>query len=195
MTNKTFLTTSEVKKLFTNEEIIEKNTRYYRTLDYIRHLALTAFIEDIEKKYGDSFKLKKVAPEFIKKRSENNERAVFSLGLWASFVIDDIECYIEINENPFFNSYITKSIIKIDSPSYVINKRYCKMTEYIDDGTINEELYANIDLSNNIDGVKQFVINLHTAFNRRYEEGFKKMYKQNISSYEIKVQTIYGLGI
>ena len=92
-----------------------KQTNYFRTADYNRALALTEFLKELEKQYKNNFKLlggsiKKLQCRHIdngsywKDADIKTEKESFTT--YASFIVNGTKYYIQLNENPFFESYI-----------------------------------------------------------------------------------------
>jgi len=148
---------SGYKSISQIEEEIEA-TRYFRWLDYARAIALTEFLLGLERECGDKFRLMTAAPKFICNRSiedaaEMERTRVFAIGLWASWAIGETHYYMQMNENIFFDAWITRSW-RID------NKRL--LSEYA--SPMNDILYADVPFEAKPESVTQLVENFRTAF-------------------------------
>ena len=92
-----------------------KEILYFRTADYNRALALTGFLKELEKRYKGNFKViggsvKRLQCRHIetgsywKDADKKTEQASFTT--YATFIVTGTKYYIEIKDNPFFESYI-----------------------------------------------------------------------------------------
>lgn len=142
------------KSLTTIKQETEKK-RYYRPFDYARMVALTKFIEELEQE--PSFKLVTANPCIAHLRSSNveehmkvEETAKFVIGLWCKFEVNDTQYYIQINENPFFEAYVSSSIVNHEKKT-IKTTALCK---------VNDILYKNIEWTNTEENINKFVENL-----------------------------------
>jgi hypothetical protein len=148
---------STFKSIATIKQETEKK-RYYRAFDYARRVALTRFVELLENERQD-FKLVTASPTIAHNRTLDQEgmmaSAEFVIGNWVKFEVNDTQFYIQIDDNPFFDSYICASILDHE-------KKTKKSTGM---GVINKTLYANIEsYGASEENINQFVENLKQIF-------------------------------
>lgn len=133
--------------------------RYYRPFDYARMIALTKFVEELEQE--KSFKLISCNPSIAHIRSQNKEEhknvektAQFVIGLWIKFEVNDTQYYIQIDKNPFFEAYISASIVDHEKKT-IRTTAMCK---------VNDILYKDIEWTNTDENINKFVENLKELF-------------------------------
>jgi len=184
---KTFKTIAQIEEMTTDK-------RYYRAFDYARSVALVGFLRELEKEHQENFCIMSVSPIITYNRSgarndDEFEEECFTFGLWCKFKINDIEYYVEMNENPFFNAYMTKSWRLPNEPLYIIsNKSRC---EYI--AGMNDIIYNNIEFDATQKTIDTLVENLKIAFQITKDRKVK-MYTQDIPAYRIEEkQELYGM--
>ena len=90
-------------------QLVTENTYYYRPYDMARAIALTEFLRELEIEHGDKFKILKAHPMWLINSHDRKTDPVFTIGLWASFMIDDVEYYIQMDQNQFFDAYFSRS--------------------------------------------------------------------------------------
>ncbi len=177
-------TTTEFKTI-SQVEAETETRRYYRTYDYARALALTAFLRELEAEHGENFRLVTAHPLLIcnrgiKDKDEMEASAVFVIGLWARWNIGNTGYYLQMNENPFFDAYITRHW-RLD--------RDREQSEY--GSRMNDMMYGNSDWSAEPKNIALLIKCLRQSFvhaNKRTPDTYIK----EIPAYDRKnVQTIY----
>lgn len=174
-------------KTFKSLETIKMETekkRYYRPFDYARMVAMTKFIEELSQE--PSFLIISASPCIAHLRSttqeehENVEKsAQFVIGLWVKFEVNDTQFYIQINENPFFEAYISASIVNHEKKTHRSTRLWA----------VNDIIYKGIEWVNNEENINRFVDNLKEVFSRVQ---MIHMYDEKYVSYRDKnEQTIY----
>ena len=162
--------------------------QYYRPFDYACIVALTKFIEHLERKHGEDFKILTVHPAIFYNRGNDkttvediDRTGIFGLGLWVRWLFGDTEYYMQMNENPFFPAYFTRTWRNLDGKT--------RRSEYATE--MNEMMYAGVDIRYSEDVVRKLVQNFKDTLdyvNKRCSE----TYTQEIPAYDRKVkQTIY----
>lgn len=192
MAENTFKTIGQIK-----EATPETQRLYYRPVDFARAVALTLFLQELEEKHGDDFKLLTCHPHWLhirsesqKQHDENKDIPVFTLGLWAHFKIGDTCYYIQHNDNPFFDAYFGR-YWTFKSQKYIVSDDM-KRSEYLTG--MNEVLYASWNWGCDETSISTLVSNHYTAFDRVNTRhiGGPNTYTQKIPSYSRpEKQTIY----
>lgn len=181
MTTTIFKTINEIKEM----EVITNKKRYYRDFDYTRRIALTKFVEQMENERQD-FKIVTCSPSIAHTRTRNEhdkekteKSATFVIGSWVAFEVNDTQYYIQIDDNPFFDSYISASVIDHE-------KKTKKSTGMM---KINETLYKNVEYANTEENINQVVENLKEVFNNVNLTHWKN--EKYLSYRDKNEQTIY----
>lgn len=177
MRNEVFKTFQEVKEMFEKDDLCK---RYHRGFDYARMVALTRYIEELSKR--EDFKLCSASPVTMYRRGENDEvldeTKTFSIGSWCRFLLGKTCYYIQITDNPFFDSYFTIG--------YADGTR-----SYLQ--SVNHILYSGVDWGYSEEIISKVQENLSKCFEEVNKPNTQKFYKEEYQSYDnpFKVQTIY----
>lgn len=146
----TFKTISEIK-------VTTEKKRYHRPFDYARMVALTRFVEAMENERQD-FKLVTANPSIAHNRGLDKENmmnsAQFVVGNWIKFEVNGTQFYIQIDDNPFFDSYIIASVLDHE-------KKTKKSTGMI---KINGTLYNDVAWDCTEENINKIVGNLKEIF-------------------------------
>jgi hypothetical protein len=132
--------------------------RYYRDLDYMRTVALIDFLRELEFEHGDRFQLVTANPKFfcnssIKDTKEMGKTKIFGVGLWANWKIDDVYYYCQMDDNVFFDAYISRSW-RIGNG--MLRSEYAGLR-------MNDIMYADVDFSETPEAIAKLTENLHEA--------------------------------
>ena len=173
-----------VNEYKTISQIEEETTtlRHFRAFDFARAVALTEFLKGLEVEYGNSFRIITARPLLLKNRNIEESEQVFTFGLWVRFDIDKIEYYVEINENPFFDAYITKSY-RIDNKTAVC--------EYAN--SMNDIFYSGVDWNAEPDNIKLITTNIREAY-KTTQKRAGNTYIHKIPAGEINKKQIIYVG-
>lgn len=175
-------------KTMTEIEEITKNRSNHNGYTYVRAWALTTFLQQLEDKHKENFRVLSAHPSIIKHKSDKTVPERFSIGLWAKWLIGETIFYLEMNENIFFSPRFIKS--------YIQPKKYGGneiISEYLDsDGTYiysNIENWGDFKVSQNVHDI--LLANMHEALDE-VKERIVPMYKQEMPSYKsVNKQELY----
>ena len=194
-----------MKDYKTIEEIMEitSHTHYLSPFDTARAIALTRFLEELESNYGGEFRIVTANPVLTVNRDEQDVEPVFTFGLWVRFCIGEVEYYLQMDENPFFDAYLTrawrynrhsdktlKTCPTCGSVEFKQPKRKASMTcEY--GSRMNDTFYGGVEMNAEPETIGKLTENLHAALdeaNNRKPETYQK----DVPSYDRNAkQTIY----
>jgi hypothetical protein len=164
------------------EETIQSNRKlYYRDYDYARACALTRFIEeDLSKRAG--FQVSSVRPIMLYNRSlEDMEPSkIFSVGLWFGWMIGDIQYYLQMDENPFMDSYL-----------FLAKQTSSRAGMHTYAHRINDTLYNNVEWGCSEEIINQLVKNLRICISVKPED--LSWYKWEIPPYKLPLATTQNI--
>ena len=158
--------------------------RYYRSFDYARAIALTQYLETLAS--NDTFRIGSIEPLTLFNRDAENMESTktFTVGMWAGYVLNNTRYYIQMDSNPFFPAYVSRSM-QTAGRDYVttglidLNKEF-----YIDGKT---QLYWNAEPET----IAQLVENITAAVKKA--EKFNYKFHEKMPSYrdDFTDQNIY----
>ena len=153
------------------------NNIYYSAFDYARSVALTNFLRELEQEHSDAFRLITAHPFITHDRSdETKQEKQFTLGMWATWGIGETIYYCQMNENPFFDAYITRS--------YNIDHK-TRRSEY--GSNMNEIFYKCANWDATPETIEQLTKNIRAAYDHTNARA-GHWYTRDIPAYERQEQ-------
>lgn len=159
----------------------EENKKYFRTIDYIRAVALTNALTTLSKKDGFNLLGANVCTLYDRGTGSEEEKELSktpSVGLYARFSLgNDYVYYIQIDENIFMDCYIITTRQSSKDKNTILS-------QYIDENGINHILYDNITFDNTPENIKQIEENIlraireHKTNNTNYSKTMPRDYME-----------------
>lgn len=145
---------------------------WYRGFDFIRAQAFTRFIEERSAQPGFRFVCGK--PLNLRNRDAGTPDEVeatkeFSLGLWAGWMEGEDYFYLQIDSNPFFEAYVSRS---------VQSGKAMRTTRLME---INDILYKGVEWDTSAETSAKLLENLRACLEFARQD--RRLYNEEIRSY------------
>ena len=161
----------------------ENCKRYYRGFCYVRACALTKLIEELST--SKDFRLVSAHPLTMYNRSiedgaKMETSKIFSIGLWCGWLLGETYYYLQIDDNPFFDAFVSQSV--------KIAPRKAKHTYAT---RINETLYKGVNWDAEPETIELLLANLYECI--KPENINQQAYTRDVPGYNnpFTKQSIY----
>jgi hypothetical protein len=168
-------------------EIEAMTTRklYYRSFEKARSIALTEAAKELGATVITASPF--ICVEYDGRKIVANDNGTFVLGLWARLNVREHDIYVQMNSNPFFPAYVTRSVILADKKT--------KLSHYaVSNGEEENRIYTGVDFNNTPETIERLKTNIIQEINRMIKTPFtsSNSYTKEISAFERKAeQTLY----